>query len=226
MSESAQFLMPFLSLRGMRKLTQDGSFTLNQFNIVLPFDEAGHDLVQIHGYPYNEAMDDALPTLLKNPALKAVGVALLKRLTVGLGYLPSWWSPGFDVTFERPASEGELAPMTLTPSATGEAESRRRLRAVVRRLVKAAPYLGVMPVLPQVALSAPTKSYHFGASFPHSRTPKEGLESDVLGRVHPWRDVHLVDASVFPSVPATTFTLSIMANAHRIARTVMEETRG
>jgi len=226
MSESAQFLMPLLSIRGMKKLTQDDSFTLNQFNIVLPFDEAGHDLVQIHGYPYNEAMDDALPSLLKNPALKAVGSALLKRLTVGLGYLPSWWSPGFDVTLERPASEGDLAPMTLTPSSSVGADSRRRLRAVVKRLVKAAPYLGVMPVLPQVALSAPTKSYHFGGSFPHSRSPKEGLESDVLGRVHPWRDIHLVDASVFPTVPATTFTLSIMANAHRIARSVMEETRG
>ena len=28
--------------------------------------------------------------------------------------------------------------------------------------------------------------------------------------------VHVVDASVFPSLPATTITLSVMANAHRI----------
>jgi len=226
MSESAQFLVPLLSLRGIKELTQDGSFTLNQFNIVLPFDEAGHDLVQIHGYPYNEAMDDALPSLLQNPALRSVGSALLKRLTVGLGYLPSWWSPGFDVLLARPESEGALARMTLTPSATDEALTGPMLRAVVKRLVKSAPYLGVMPVLPQIVLSAPTKSYHFGGSFPHARDPKEGLESDVLGRVHPWRDIHLVDASVFPTVPATTFTLSIMANAHRIARSVIEATRG
>src|SRR5665213_2514397 len=132
MSESAQFLMPLLSIRGMKKLTQDDSFTLNQFNIVLPFDEAGHDLVQIHGYPYNEAMDDALPSLLQNPALRSVGSALLKRLTVGLGYLPSWWSPGFEETLKRPASEGDLAPMTLTPSSSVGADSRRRLRAVVK----------------------------------------------------------------------------------------------
>jgi choline dehydrogenase-like flavoprotein len=32
-----------------------------------------------------------------------------------------------------------------------------------------------------------------------------------------WDHIHLVDASVFPDVPATTFTLTIMANAHRIA---------
>jgi len=29
--------------------------------------------------------------------------------------------------------------------------------------------------------------------------------------------VHLLDASVFPSIPATTITLTVMANAHRIA---------
>jgi choline dehydrogenase-like flavoprotein len=52
--------------------------------------------------------------------------------------------------------------------------------------------------------------------------PQDGVESDVLGRVAPWRSIHLVDASVFPTVPATTFTLSIMANAHRIARSVIE----
>jgi ferredoxin len=226
MSESAQFLVPFLSLRGMKELSQEDSFTLNQFNMVLPFDEAGHDLVQIHGYPYNEAMDDALPGLLRHEALKGLSSALLKRMTVGLGYLPSWWSPGFDVRLERPASQEALAGMTLTPSPSDEKLTASMLRAVVKRLVKSAPYLGVMPVVPQIALSAPTKSYHFGSSFPHARVPKEGLESDVLGRVHPWRDIHLVDASVFPTVPATTFTLSIMANAHRIARSVIEQSRG
>ena len=32
-----------------------------------------------------------------------------------------------------------------------------------------------------------------------------------------WNRIHLVDGAVFPSVPATTFTLTVMANAHRIA---------
>jgi choline dehydrogenase-like flavoprotein len=43
------------------------------------------------------------------------------------------------------------------------------------------------------------------------------LETDVLGRPAGLRRVHLVDASVFPSIPATTITFSAMANAHRIA---------
>jgi choline dehydrogenase-like flavoprotein len=43
------------------------------------------------------------------------------------------------------------------------------------------------------------------------------LETDVFGRLPGWKRVHLVDASVFPSIPATTITLTAMANAHRIA---------
>ena len=44
------------------------------------------------------------------------------------------------------------------------------------------------------------------------------FETDTLGRLPGLERVHLIDASVFPSIPATTITLSIMANAHRIAQ--------
>jgi choline dehydrogenase-like flavoprotein len=43
------------------------------------------------------------------------------------------------------------------------------------------------------------------------------LETDTLGRVRGWDRIHVVDASILPSIPATTVTFSIMANAHRIA---------
>ena len=224
--ESAQFVIPLLALRGIKDLSQNGTFTLNQFNIVLPFDETGHDIVQIHGYPYNAAMNDALPSFLTLPTFRGLGSMLLRRLTVGLGYLPSWWSPGFDVSVERPHGERQLAGMSLLPSTDDDSVARWKLREITRRLVKVAPSLGLLPVVPQITLSAPGKSYHFGGSFPHSRTPKQGEQTDLVGRLHPWRNIHLADASVFPTVPATTFTLSIMANAHRIARSVLEEDCG
>jgi choline dehydrogenase-like flavoprotein len=226
LQESVQFLMPLASMHGTGALSQDGSFTLNQFNIVMPFDEAGRDLVQIHGYPYNKAMDDAVPAPLRLPMVRGLRAMLLKHLTVGLGYLPSWLSPGFDVTIVRPESPDQLAEVILSSTSGSHEQSASRMRAINARLLRVAPYLGVVPVLPMVTLSAPGKSYHFGGSFPHSQNPVAGRESDVLGRVHPWRNVHLVDASVFPTVSATTFTLTIMANAHRIARHVAEDARG
>lgn len=42
------------------------------------------------------------------------------------------------------------------------------------------------------------------------------LETDVFCRVPGMTRIHAVDASIFPTVPATTITLTAMANAHRI----------
>ena len=43
------------------------------------------------------------------------------------------------------------------------------------------------------------------------------FSTDVLGRAGSWQRIHLVDAAVFPAVPAMTYGLTVMANAHRIA---------
>jgi choline dehydrogenase-like flavoprotein len=90
------------------------------------------------------------------------------------------------------------------------------LRDMTLALLRAAPALDLWPVLPMTSVSPAAKSYHFGGSFPHS-VSRTGLGTDRLGRLDRWDNIHLIDASVFPNVPATTFTLTIMANAHRIA---------
>ncbi len=62
----------------------------------------------------------------------------------------------------------------------------------------------------------PGKSFHFGGTFPMSVDPQPG-QTDTLGRPAGLQRIHLVDSSCFPSIPATTITLSVMANAYRIA---------
>jgi choline dehydrogenase-like flavoprotein len=87
----------------------------------------------------------------------------------------------------------------------------------ILKLTRAGFLLDLYPLLPLLSVSGAGKSYHFGGSFPHCGGDAGVTGSDRLGRVGGWSRVHLVDASVFPSVPATTFTLTVMANAHRIA---------
>jgi len=64
-------------------------------------------------------------------------------------------------------------------------------------------------------MAEPGRGYHCGGSIPMRENPKP-FESDRLGRPHGWSRIHAVDATVLPSVPATTITFSVMANAHRI----------
>ena len=72
------------------------------------------------------------------------------------------------------------------------------------------------PISPMLRAGLPGRGFHTGGTFPMRANPGP-FEVDVLGRPHGFERVHVIDASVFPSLPATTITLSVMANAHRIA---------
>jgi choline dehydrogenase-like flavoprotein len=202
LQESVQFLIPFVSRRTTGDPRGQQDFTLNQFNLLLKYDDEAYTTSQVHCYPYNPAVAEALPGWLPAELTGAV----LGRVTAGLGYLPSWRSPQMRVDLRARHKD-------VLPDIAVRVVSNRwpaMLVSVLRRLSVLGPKLDLFPVLPMVRLSGPGKSYHFGSTFPH------GSGSDVLGRIGDFRNVHLIDGSVLPSVPATTFTLTVMANAHRI----------
>ncbi|MDQ3454579.1 MAG: 4Fe-4S ferredoxin [Actinomycetota bacterium] len=220
LAESVQFVVPFLSARPVADPRTQSDFTLNQFNILLDLGDNDYDLSQIHCYPYNPAFSAALPGVLRHPVTSALTTQVLRRLTAGLGYLPSWASPRISVTHCR-RSGADLPEMSLSPVSTQRPPMYGR---VLRRLVLAAPWLDLWPLLGRTQLSGAAKSYHFGASFGHAAAGRATpWSTDLLGRLGGWTRIHLVDGSVFPSVPATTFTLTVMANAHRIASETMAE---
>jgi choline dehydrogenase-like flavoprotein len=221
LAESVQYVVPFLSARPVADPRGPGvrDFTLNQFNVLLHFDDAGYTTSQVHCYPYNPAFSDALPGPLRRRWAAPAAREVLRRLSVGFGYLPSWASPPITV-ISRPGASGGLPELEL-----GRDESAERpelLGRALRRLVRAAPRLDLWPLLTHVTLSGAGKSYHFGGAFPHRDRPGAGrTATDLWGRLPDWDRVHLVDGSVLPSVPSTTFTLTVMANAHRIAGGVL-----
>ena len=222
LAESAQFVLPIVSLRPTPDPRDQSEFTLNQFNMIVSLDDRGLDVAQVHFYPYNPAYLEALPAILATLPAQPVTAQLLRRLTVGLGYLPSWASPRVRLTVTQSTTGTDLPDLVVSqddwprPPMLGE---------VLRRIWRAASRLDLWPVTPRLIVAGGAKSYHFGGSFPHRRVgarPGPAPTTDRLGRLPEWERVHLVDASVFPSVPATTFTLTIMANAHRIAEESME----
>ena len=219
LQESVQLVLPFVSTRPHADPRKLPSFTLNQFNMLIQYGQPGLDLAQIHLYPYNPGFDDALPRALA--ASQLARSAILRRVSAGLGYLPSWSSPSIRV--EVDASSPDRLPAVRLASQPNPA-TRRALGQVLARMLAVAAPLDLWPVVPALRISGAAKSYHFGGSLPHVPGPARAgaLETDELGRPAEWRRVHLVDASVFPSVAATTFTLTVMANAHRIAQRIRQ----
>jgi hypothetical protein len=214
LQESVQFVLPALSVRPVSDPRQARNFTLNQFNLVYDATGEGVDLCQIHFYDYNPAILGSLPGAVRQPRAESILAALLRRSSVGLGYLPGWASPRVRVVGRGGGGSAELPKVELERD--GEDRWPPMLQALVRAMLKVAPALDLWPVAPMITLSAAAKSYHFGASFPH-RPTRSARTTDRTGRLSAWDRIHLVDASVFSEVPATTFTLTIMANAHRIA---------
>jgi ferredoxin len=221
MLESRQFVLPLLSLRATEDPRNKRDFTLNQFNMIVAPDGGSVDISTLHFYTFNPAFIDGLPSALRARSAEWLQAQLLRRLTVAFGYLPSWNSSRLRIHIGSRCNHPELPDLHISSEAPPSGQSQM-LRAVLLRLAQSARMLDLYPLIPMLRLSAAGKSYHWGGSFPHMTDRPITFSSDRLGRVGSWERTHLVDASVFPTVPAMTFGLTVMANAHRIASESLE----
>jgi hypothetical protein len=221
MLESRQFVLPLLSLRATEDPRNKRDFTLNQFNVIVAPDGDPVDLSTLHFYTFNPAFINGLPQVLRTRSAEWFQAQLLRRLTVAFGYLPSWNSPRLRIHIGSRCQQLELPDFHISSEAPPPGQ-RQMLRAVLLRLIQSARILDLYPVIPMLRLSAAGKSYHWGGSFPHMTDRPTIFSSDRLGCVGSWKRVHLVDAAVFPAVPAMTYGLTVMANAHRIASESLE----
>lgn len=91
------------------------------------------------------------------------------------------------------------------------------IRAAAGRLAGACRKFGTFAAMPLLQVAPVGGGNHLGGCLPMRRKPGARWDTDELGRLRPWRNVHFVDGAVLPSIPATTLALTIMANADRIA---------
>jgi len=145
------------------------------------------------------------------PAFDPVVGRLSRRLIVAQGFLHSDASPSLEIVMRRSGGRSRLALVSTDPLQRDPTLARAR-----RRVARIARHVDLVPLMPLARVGAPGSSFHCGGTFP-MRTHPGDLETDTLGRPSGLSRVHVVDASVFPSIPATTITFSAMANAHRIA---------
>jgi len=66
-------------------------------------------------------------------------------------------------------------------------------------------------------------SQHFGSSLPMQEKAKQN-STDMLGRPYKMKNVHVIDTSILPTIPATPTTIIVMANAVRICRGIINQT--
>ena len=133
--------------------------------------------------------------------------ALARRLVVAQIFLHSTHSAQVRLGL---AEDGRLQaevrpnPQTLDHLKAAAAAMGRQLRLS-----------GLQPLTFALRPGAVGSGFHAGSTLPMAVAAGAG-QSDLLGRPAGWRRLHVVDSSILPAIPATTITLAVMANAHRI----------
>lgn len=207
--DSQHFYLPMLHAWSAGDPAREPRHTLAQlfWEIVNPEIDAHSIHVQLYSHNDTYAADmrhrfGALAGALK-PAIEWMS----RRLIVAQAFLHSDVSPAIGVSLHRDALAFHAIANPMTSAVMGR---------TARILARTARIGGMLPLTPLLRKGALGSSFHCGGSLPMRAAPSIG-ETDSLGTPYGMRRVHIVDASVFPSIPASTITFSAMANAHRIA---------
>ncbi len=206
------FTLPLVRYRAAAGISNENLHTLCQ--LVAQIDDPGicaHPIhLQFYGYNdmYRRILSDKAGWMapLMSPAVRSIA----ERLFVIFGYLHSSASSSMKLILKQEGGGGLRIEGVPNPAAAQAA------RAVTRKLLRERRLFNAIPIPFELRLDLPGGGYHSGGIFPMSRNPRD-LETDRLGRLPQLPAVHLVDASVLPSVPASTIAFTVMANAHRIA---------
>jgi ferredoxin len=212
--DSQYFLIPLLLLRKVRGATREWLHALSQVFLEMS-DPRGRDTgAHVQIYSNNDLINQAVAGAF-GPLQRPLGFlvrALQERMLIAQGFIHSRHSSRIAVCLRRDAATGKER---LELRADLNPEAKARVRKLVLTLCQQAWRIGAMPLPVMLKTAEPGRSFHSGGSFPMSGEPR-GFQTDLLGRPPGWTRIHAVDATVFPSIPATTVTFSAMANAHRI----------
>ena len=214
LKDSQYFLLPVVSLKAGEDRASGVFHTLSQLFLEIQNKKLSPYTIHLQVYTYNDLMGKILrQKLWFIPGLRDLLIKPLQdRLLLIQGYLHSAHSGTMSLRLMRDPKTGKDRLVLTGEPAEG---AGRIIHQVVRQLNPSFRKLGLFPILAGLEITPPGRGFHSGGSFPMRKKPA-ALETDILGRLPGASRTHIVDASVFPSIPATTITLTTMANAHRI----------
>jgi ferredoxin len=205
--DSATFFVPLFALPRIGASFKS-TFGLSQLFIRLSRTESKFSS-QYQLYEYSDELiaraQGALPFGEFIP--KSILAFFLKRMLVGIGYLDGDDSPSIELTLDKNGS----IQSRLNPSGVTIKERDHRIQDSVKRLSKSIRNRGLLPIRFLNKIALPGEGVHFGSWLPM------GEGSDLLGRPHGCRNIHVVDSSVLPSIAPGPITFTVMANSRRIA---------
>ncbi len=214
LKDSQYFIYPILRFSMVDGVEKEATHTSSQVFLEIDDPAVSKHMVHLQIYGYSSFLLRELNrTFLRWPLrLSGFRRRFLGRLLIVQGFIHSKESGSIELTLKRSTDGKSHLDVLAKPARIALTTSLR----VGWKLMKQSFRLRALPLFPGLKVTAPGSGYHSGGTFPMADQPGD-RQTDTLGRLPSMPRVHLVDASVFPSIPATSITLSTMANAHRIA---------
>jgi choline dehydrogenase-like flavoprotein len=218
---SEYFMLPMLSVRKTAGVRTEHLHTLSQIFLECTDKRVSEHSAHMQLYTYSELFKLGLYESFGplRPLLKLFEPEILGRLSVIQGYLHSSCSSSIELRLTKRGTS-DLLILTGHPAQEAKATIKRLVSKLRRELLPS----GLIPVSPMLNVGQPGEGRHAGGSFPMSADPS-ARQTDLLGRPSGFRKVHIVDATVFPTIPASTITFTAMANAQRIASEVISSSK-
>ncbi len=212
--DSQYFIYPLLRFAMTSGVETEDMHTSSQAFLEMDDQSVSAHMVHLQIYGYSSFLHHELKQTFLGLPLRFSGFRrhFLGRLLIAQGFIHSKESGSIALTLKK-ASDGKVFLDARIQ------KSNKALATTLRvgwKLLKQALNLRAIPLLPGLQFPKPGSGYHSGGTFPMGKHPQT-LGTDFIGRLPMMDRVHLVDASVLPSIPATSITFSVMANAHRIA---------
>jgi choline dehydrogenase-like flavoprotein len=166
--------------------------------------------------------DGMLPTELASripllrPSARLLTTHLWSALIAGACFFPGAYTDNVLTIESTPQGATVRIKGAYTHDLWGAAKrARKGLAGYFRKL-------GAWFLPGSAQMVAPGMDMHYAGTLPMSRTPGP-FETDLWGRLGGADGVHVVDASVLPTLPAKSHTFTMMANADRIGRAIAKQ---
>jgi choline dehydrogenase-like flavoprotein len=221
-NESQKFIFPVMRWHRSKGAVRGRDNTLAQIYLAVDNPDVSDHIVQVQYYGYNDLILDPLRNRLGQTTTKVISrfaAPLLERLVIGFAYLHSKDSGTLSLrVHDLDDDDGLLGEVRGTPTP----RSGSIMQALLTLLRRHRGAHGGLPLRLGLQTTRPGDSQHIGSTLPMAVTPGRH-QTDVLGRPWSCKRVHVVDASVLPTVPGTPIVFTAMANAGRIAAGAVRE---
>ncbi len=213
--DSQYFIYPILRFRRVLDVETERMHTSSQVFLEIDDDAVSPHLVHLQLYGFSRFLLSELErTFLRIPLRNSFfRKHFLGRLMIVQGFLHSNDSGHIDIQLK---TSGENFSTHLEMESSRPFSTLLSVLKVGLKLTAQTFKLRAIPIFPGLKIPSPGSGYHSGGTFPMSKIPGKH-ETDTLGRFTDYDRVHVVDSSILPSIPATSITMSVMANSHRIA---------